>query len=233
MKERFIGSNSIREWSSDDQPREKLLLKGSSTLSDAELVAILLGTGTKELNAVDLARELLNLTNGDLYAFGKQNLESLCRVKGIGTSKALTLIAAFELGRRREQKDFKKPKKIESSFIACQLVKPYFQESQVEKFYVILLNAKNAVISIEQIAVGGVSMCTVDARVVFNTALSKLASNIILCHNHPSGNPSPSESDRQMTKKLVDGAKLLSMNIIDHLIVTETSFFSFADNCLI
>lgn len=233
MKERFIGSNSIREWSSDDQPREKLLLKGSSALSDAELVAILLGTGTKELNAVDLARELLNLTSGDLYAFGKQNLESLCRIKGIGTSKALTLIAAFELGRRREQKDFKKPKKIESSFIACQLVKPYFQESQVEKFYVILLNAKNAVISIEQIAIGGVSMCTVDARVVFNTALSKLASNIILCHNHPSGNPSPSESDRQMTKKLVDGAKLLSMNIIDHLIVTETSFFSFADNCLI
>jgi DNA repair protein RadC len=233
MKERFIGTNSIREWSSDDQPREKLLLKGSSALSDAELVAILLGTGTKELNAVDLARELLNLTSGDLYDFGKQNLESLCRIKGIGTSKALTLIAAFELGRRREQKDFKKPKKIESSFIACQLVKPYFQESQVEKFYVILLNAKNAVISIEQIAIGGVSMCTVDARVVFNTALSKLASNIILCHNHPSGNPSPSESDRQMTKKLVDGAKLLSMNIIDHLIVTETSFFSFADNCLI
>lgn len=225
--------NSIQSWSNDDKPREKLLLKGSSALSDAELVAILLGTGTKELNAVDLARELLNLTSGDLYDFGKQNLESLCRIKGIGTSKALTLIAAFELGRRREQKDFKKPKKIESSFIACQLVKPYFQESQVEKFYVILLNAKNAVISIEQIAIGGVSLCTVDARVVFNTALSKLASNIILCHNHPSGNPSPSESDRQMTKKLVDGAKLLSMNIIDHLIVTETSFFSFADNCLI
>lgn len=233
MKERFIGSNSIREWSSDDQPREKLLLKGSSALSDAELVAILLGTGTKDLNAVDLARELLNLTSGDLYDFGKQNLESLCRVKGIGTSKALTLIAAFELGRRREHKDFKKTKKIESSFIACQLVKPYFQESQVEKFYVILLNAKNVVISIEQIAIGGVSMCTVDSRVVFKTALSKLASNIILCHNHPSGNPSPSESDRQMTKKLIDGAKLLSMNIIDHLIVTETSFFSFADNCLI
>lgn len=233
MKERFIGSNSIRDWSCDDQPREKLIIKGTSALSDAELIAILLGTGTKDLNAVELARELLNKTKGDLLEFGKLNIEALCGVKGIGVSKAVTLLAAFELGKRRNQNEVKKIKKIDTAFIAYQLVKPYFQDSQVEKFYIILLNAKNVVISIEQIAIGGVSMCTVDSKVVFKTALSKLASNIILCHNHPSGNPNPSESDRVMTKKLSEGANLLGMNILDHIIIAEASFFSFSENNLI
>lgn len=233
MKERFIGINSIREWSSDDQPREKLQLKGASVLSDAELIAILLGTGTKNKNAVDLARELLKQTDGNLFDFGKLDLESFCSVKGIGMSKAITLQAAFELGRRREMRNKSESKKIHSSQLAYQLVKPYFQESDVEKVFVILLHVSNVLISIEQIAVGGLNMVTVDPKVIFKLAIDKRATNIILCHNHPSGNLSPSNSDRQLTQRIKECAELMSMNIIDHLIVTDASFFSFADNSLL
>lgn len=233
MKEHFIVKNSIREWSIDDQPREKLQLKGASVLSDAELVAILLGTGTKNKNAVDLARELLQHTKGNLYEFGKLDLESLCGVKGIGMSKAIKLQAAFELGRRRELRSKTETKKVLSSQVAYQLVKPYFQESDVEKVFVILLHVSNVLISIEQIAVGGLNMVTIDPKVIFKLAIDKKATNIILCHNHPSGNLTPSNSDKLLTQRIKDCAELMSMNIIDHLIVTDASFFSFADNSLL
>ncbi len=223
---------TIPHWAEDDKPREKMMLKGKNALSDAELIAILIGTGSATKTAVDLGRELLQLANGDLYRFGQLRLSQLCEVKGIGESKAISILAALELGRRRKETEHDKKNKITSSKTAYDEVKPYFQDLQHEEFYALYLNQANTVIQVKQMSVGGVSGTYVDAKVIYKAALDYTASAVILAHNHPSGNLKPSPQDISLTKKLTLAGEQLEIPVLDHLIVSDNGYFSFSDNGL-
>src|SRR6218665_2608007 len=180
-----------------------MVLKGKNALSDAELIAILIGTGSSSKTAVDLARELLQMTDGDLYRFGQLRLPQLCEIKGIGESKAISILAALELGRRRKEIGQEKKKKIGSAKTAYNELKPYFEDLQHEEFYALFLNQANFVIQVKQISIGGVSGTYVDNKVIYKAALDCTASALILAHNHPSGNLKPSPQDISLTKRLV------------------------------
>lgn len=224
-----LRNQSIKHWSEDDRPREKMLLKGKNALSDAELLAILIGSGVGSKSAVDLGRELLMLTNGDLGAFGRLRAAQLCEVKGIGPSKAITIMAALELGRRRKEIEIPKRTKIVSSVMAYEEFRPYFQDLMHEEFFCIYLNRANHVMQIKQISIGGVEGTFVDPKIIFKLGIDLSASGVILGHNHPSGNLKPSENDRSLTKKIKQIGELLEMPILDHLIVADNGYFSFAD----
>lgn len=224
-----LKNQSIKHWSEDDRPREKLLLKGKNALSDAELLAILIGTGVGSKSAVDLGRELLQLTNGDLAAFGRLRSAQLCEIKGIGPSKAVTIMAALELGRRRKEVEVPKRVKIVSSGAAHAVLLPYFQDLAHEEFYCLFLNRNNQVLQVKQISIGGVEGTFVDPKMIFKYGIDLAASGIILAHNHPSGNLKPSESDLKLTKRIKQVGEMLEMPVLDHLIVTDNGYFSFAD----
>lgn len=224
-----LRNQSIKHWSEDDRPREKMLLKGKNALSDAELLAILIGTGVGNKSAVDLGRELLNLTQGDLAAFGRLRTAQLCEVKGIGPSKAVTILAALELGRRRKEVELPKRSKIVSSSAAYEIFRPYFQDLAHEEFYCLFLNRGNQIIQVKQISIGGVEGTFVDPKMIFKFGIDLAASGIILGHNHPSGNLKPSENDLRLTKRIKQFGDLLEMPVLDHLIVTDNGYFSFAD----
>jgi DNA repair protein RadC len=224
---------AIPMWAEDDKPREKFMLKGRTALSDAELIAILIGTGTGNKTAVDLARECLQLTQGDLNAFGKLRLAQLCDVKGIGPSKAISILAALELGRRRRESEAPKRKRITSSQEAFELLQPYFLDLQHEEFYTIYLNRANEVLATDRLSVGGTSGTFVDAKILFKKGMDCAASGIILAHNHPSGQKRPSGNDEALTKKLVQFGQLIEMPVLDHLILTDNGYFSFADQQLL
>jgi len=223
---------SIPMWAEDDRPREKMITKGKNALSDAELIAILIGTGTGNKSAVDLGRELLALANGDLYEFGKLTIDQLCTVKGIGESKAISILSALELGRRRKETQSSKRLKILTSRQSYEIVRGYYSDLQHEEFHVILLNRGSEVIATRQISIGGIAGTYVDAKIIFKTAISFGASALILTHNHPSGNSKPSYSDEQLTKKLKQFGALIEMPVLDHLIITDNGYFSFSDNQL-
>ena len=225
-------SLTIKDWSEDDRPREKLLAKGRENLSDAELIAILLGSGFKEKTAVDVAKTLLQEVGNDLNALGKLSVKQLSRTKGIGSVKAITIIAALELGRRRKYLEKPDKHKVGSSRDAWEYLFPYLADLDHEQFYILLLNRGNVIIKHLQISRGGVAASFVDAKLVFKPALEELASSIILCHNHPSGNLNPSQSDIDLTRKLKEAGKLLDISVLDHLIFTDKDFYSFADNGL-
>jgi DNA repair protein RadC len=221
----------ITSWALEDRPREKLLEKGKEALSDAELIAILLGTGTRAMSAVDLAKAILQKADNDLNSLAKLSLKDLQKIKGIGQAKAITIASALELGRRR--KDIEIKKKIDiinGSQIVYELMKPHLLDAQVEEFWIILLNRANNVIKKQKISQGGVSGTVADPKVIFKYALEETASGIILIHNHPSGNLKPSQEDISLTQKLKEGAKLLDMVVLDHLIFANTGYFSFVDN---
>ena len=219
----------ITNWSEDDKPREKLMLKGKSALSDAELIAILIGSGSRNESAVDLSKRILGSVNNNLNALGKQSLSQLMQFKGIGEAKAIAIVAALELGRRRRAEEAVELLKITSSKIIFELMQPIIGELAHEEFWVIYLNNSNKVISKTQLSKGGITGTVVDVRLVFKAALEMSATSLVLCHNHPSGSLKPSDADIQITQKLKRAGESLEIAILDHVIVTETSYFSFVD----
>ena len=219
----------ITNWSEDDKPREKLMLKGKSVLSDAELIAILIGSGSRNESAVDLSKKILASVDNNLNALGKVSISQLMNFKGIGEAKAISIIAALELGRRRRAEEVVELKKVTSSKVIFEIMQPIIGELPHEEFWIIYLNNSNKVISKSQLSKGGITGTLVDIRMVFKTALEMGATALILCHNHPSGTLIPSDADRQITRKLKLAGDSLEIKVLDHLIVTETSYFSFAD----
>ncbi len=224
---------SIKQWSEEDRPREKLLLKGKSTLSDAELIAILIGSGTKTLSAVELAKQVLSSSQHNLNELAKLSVKDLLQFKGIGTAKAISIVSALELGRRRKGTDGIKNPKINSSQDVYEVFKSDLLDQPHEEFWLLLLKRNNEIIRKVQISKGGVSGTVVDPKIIFKYALDQLASSIILIHNHPSGNKKPSHADLILTKKLKQAGELLEIPILDHIIFCNDSYFSFADESVL
>ena len=222
-------SRRILSWAEEDRPREKLLLKGKGALSDAELIAILIGSGTRELSAVDLSKIILQKASNNLNELAKLSLKDLMKIKGIGEAKAISIAAALELGRRRKDSDVVRRPKITSSKDAYEQIRSYLMDLPHEEFWVLLLTRSNEVIRPVQISQGGISGTVADPKIIFKSALEHLASSMILVHNHPSGNLKPSEADKELTRRLVTSGKLLDIPVLDHLIVSELGYLSFAD----
>jgi len=226
-------SFSIKNWSQDDQPREKLRDKGKAALSDAELVAILIGSGNRDESAVALCKRILASVDYNLSELGRLSINQLMAFKGIGEAKAITIVAAMELGRRRRGEEALEKKKITSSASVFELMQPIIGELPHEEFWIIYLNNSNKVIQKNQLSKGGITGTLVDVRLALKTALEVGATGIILAHNHPSGTLKPSNSDKQLTTKLNTAAQSLDIKILDHLIITEKAYFSFADESLL
>ena len=226
-------SSAITSWAKEDRPREKMISKGKNALSDAELLAILIGTGSGKSTAVDLGRNLLQLCNGDLYELGRLRLPQMCSVKGIGPTKAVKLMAALELGRRRKDQQTEKKQKVISSLDGYNLIKSYYSDLGHEEFHIILLNRSNGLLGVQQISKGGLAGTYVDPKIIFKIAIDMGASAIMLTHNHPSGNNSPSHSDHDLTRRIVQFGKLIEMPVVDHIIITDNGYFSFSDNGLL
>jgi DNA repair protein RadC len=224
---------AIKDWSPEDRPREKLVLKGKSSLSDAELIAILLGSGTPTLSAVDLAKRILQNIDHDLHALASLSAKEMMKIKGIGEAKAITIVAAMELGRRRKDLEAIQKPKITSSNSVYEILKSDLLDIPHEEFWVLLLNRANRVIRKVCISQGGVSGTVVDPRIIFKHAVEALASGIIVAHNHPSGNLTASQADIRLTQKLKEGGKLLEIQVLDHVIIAGQKYFSFADDGLI
>lgn len=225
----YNNTNTIKAWAEEDRPREKMLLKGKQHVSDAELIAILLGSGNKNETAVTLAQRILNKYSNNLHTLGKLDVQELIKFKGIGEAKAITLLAALELGRRRQLSQIMERTRIQSSNDAYLLIAPIIADLNYEEFWIILLNRANKVIDKRKISSGGVSGTIVDPKIIFKTALEKLASSIVLFHNHPSDNLRPSSADLELTRKIKSGAKLLEISILDHIIIGDSGYYSFAD----
>jgi len=226
-------SFSIKHWSQDDQPREKLLYKGKAVLSDAELVAILIGSGNRQESAVALCKRILASVDNNLSELGKLSIKQLMEFKGIGEAKAITIIAALELGRRRRSEEALEKKKITSSVSVFELMQPIIGDLPHEEFWIIYVNNSNKVIHKNQLSKGGITDTLVDVRLALKKALEVGAIGIILAHNHPSGTLKPSEADKQLTQKLKKAGESLDIKVLDHLIITEKAYFSFADENLI
>lgn len=222
-------SFSIKNWSQDDQPREKLLHKGRDVLSDAELVAILIGSGNKEESAVELSKRILASVDNNLSALGKLSIKQLMEFKGIGEAKAITIAAALELGRRRRGEEAIQQQKITSSKAVFEYMQPVLGELAHEEFWILYLNNSNKVIKRVQLSKGGITGTLVDVRLVLKMALELNATGLILAHNHPSGTLKPSQADKQLTQKLKTAAQSIDIKVLDHLIITEKAYFSFAD----
>ena len=226
-------SFSIKNWSQDDQPREKLRDKGKLTLSDAELVAILIGSGNRNESAVDLCKRILASVDNNLNALGKVSLKHLMEFNGIGEAKAITTTAALELGRRRKFEDEVKQEKITSSRDVYDIMQPVLGELSHEEFWVIYLNNSNKVLLKQQLSKGGITGTLVDVRLVLKQALEVGATALILCHNHPSGTLKASEADKKITQKLKTAGLTLDIKVLDHIIITEKAYFSFADETIL
>lgn len=224
---------SIKNWNQDDRPREKLLGKGKEALSDAELVAILIASGSKNESAVDLSKRMLASVANNLNALGKLSIKQLMAFKGIGEAKAIAIVAAMELGRRRRGEEALEKHKITSSTSVFELMQPLIGELQHEEFWIIYLNNSNKVIQKNQLSKGGITGTLVDVRLVLKNALEVGATGLILVHNHPSGTLKPSDADKQITKKLKTASESLDIKVLDHLIITESTYFSFADEAIL
>jgi DNA repair protein RadC len=224
---------SIKSWSPEDRPREKLLLKGIGALSEAELLAILIGSGTAKLSAVEVGKKILQQGGSNLNELAKLTVKDLMKIKGIGEAKAITIVAALELGRRRKETTSDEKPKISSSQDAFHLIKSDLIDLPHEEFWVLLLNRANRVIKKKRISEGGVTGTVADPKIIFKMALEELACGIIVAHNHPSGNLTASQNDIALTKKLHEAGKFLEIQLLDHLIVANQKYFSFADEGLI
>ena len=221
---------SIKNWSEDDKPREKLIAHGKSVLSDAELIAILLATGSRDKSALDLSKELLEACGGNLGNLASADIKALCQINGIGPAKAVTIAAAIELGNRRNERKGDEVKQLTSSSVVYQLMKGHLQDERFEQFWVVTVNRKHNYIGKYRISDGGVHATVADPKRIFYNAINDLASGIFLLHNHPSGNLKPSHEDIKLTKKIMEAGKHLDIYVLDHIIVTQNSYFSFADN---
>jgi len=224
---------SIKSWSVEDRPREKLLIKGKNSLSKAELVAILIGSGNKDESAVDLSKRILASVNFSLHELGKLTVKKLTKFKGVGQAKAITIVSALELSRRRRSERALIKKKIDSSRSVFELMQPIIGELFHEEFWVIYLNSSNKVLMKSFLSKGGITSTSVDLRLILKSALQIGAVGLVLAHNHPSGALRPSGADKNITKKIKQAAEILDIKVVDHLIITENSYFSFADKRLL
>lgn len=220
----------IKHWAEEDRPREKLLLKGVKSLSNVELLALLIGSGTKSYNAVEVARELLKTVNNDLNKLSGLSLKQIEKVSGIGPVKAITITGAIELGRRRKVSDIIKKKRFTCSLEIFEYIISDLMDLPHEEFWVMMLDRKNQLIKKQRVSSGGVSDTSVDLKMIFKIAFEELASNIVLIHNHPSGDYTPSQSDIKLTRQLIKAGELMDIPVLDHLIVTNNGYFSFKDN---
>jgi|SRR6056297_254069 len=219
----------IKEWAVEDRPREKLLKKGIHSLSNAEIIALLIGSGTKNESAVELSRRILNNVNNNLNELGKLGVNELIKNKGIGEAKAITIIAALELGKRRKISEILEKKKITQSNDVFEFFQPVLGDLPHEEFWILLLNRANRIIEKKKISQGGVSGTVIDVKVILKHAIENLSSSLILCHNHPSGNKTPSNADNTITRKLVEAGDIMDIKILDHIIIADTAYYSYAD----
>lgn len=223
----------ISKWAKDDRPREKLLLKGAENLSNSELLAILIQNGTRLKSAVDLAKDILRLGKNNLDDLGKLSVKELTKIKGIGMAKAITIAASLELGRRRQAKAFPEKMTISVSADIAHYFQSVLRDHQHEVFAVIYLDRANHFIHYEVVSEGGITGTVADPRIILKKALEENAVSIVLCHNHPSGNLEPSTADKKLTQKIKQGALLLDIELLDHVIVSTNGYFSFADEGLL
>ena len=219
----------INQWAEDDRPREKFLLKGKSTLSDSELLAILIGSGSRNESAVQLCQRILASSENNLNALGKMSVAQLMQFKGIGEAKAISIAAALELGRRRRAEDAVELKKITSSKAVFDIMQPIIGELPHEEFWVLYLNNSNKVIYKAQLSKGGITGTVVDIRLIFKMAFEQNATGLVLTHNHPSGKLIASEADLKITKRIKEAGQTLEIQVLDHLIITENGYLSFQD----
>lgn len=224
-----INDLAIKNLHEDDRPREKLLKKGRHTLSDAELIAILIGSGTRNLSAIDVSKLLLNTAQNNLHQLAKMSLKEMQKIEGIGEAKAITIMSALEIGRRRKEADPLKKEVIKSSKDVYTALFAELSDLPHEEFWVLLLDRANQIVKKVQVSSGGVAGTVADPKLLFKQALEHSASSIILIHNHPSGNTKPSQADISLTKKAKEGGKFLDIPVLDHIIFTNDSYFSFAD----
>lgn len=224
---------SIKNWAEDDRPREKLLIKGRNSLSDSELLAIIMGSGSREESALDLAKRILNSVENNWNDLSRLTVKDLCKFKGVGEVKAISIITALEIGRRRAAQNVLEKPKIRSGEDSFVIFQSLIGDSNVEEFWVLFLNQGNYVVRKEQISKGGISYTSVDLRIILKIALEEMATGIVLAHNHPSGNLTPSNSDKKLTQKIKEAAALLDIEIIDHVIIAQKSYFSFAEEGLL
>jgi DNA repair protein RadC len=220
---------SIKQWAKDDRPREKLRSKGPAALSDSELIAILLHHGTREKSAVDLAKDILRLGKDNLSELGKLSVQELCRIKGIGEAKAVTIVAALELGRRRQAAASLEKPVVTSSGDVARYLQSLLRDHRHEVFAVLFLNRANKINHFEVVSEGGITGTVADPRIILKKALEEDAVSLILCHNHPSGSLRPSRADEELTVKIKEAARFFDIKVLDHLIVSEEGYFSFAD----
>lgn len=220
----------ITDWAVEDRPRERLWQKGPSSLSDAELLAILIGSGTRNHSALDLARELLALAGNTLGELGKLSAGDICKIKGLGEAKAVIIAASLELGRRRKMAEAVENPQIRSSADVFNIISPVMEDLPHEEFWILFLNRANRVTGRMKVSQGGVSGTVTDVRIIMKKAIEMLASGLVICHNHPSGNNSPSESDIRITQKIKEAGALMDIQLLDHLIIAGRDYYSFADN---
>jgi DNA repair protein RadC len=220
---------TIKSWAEEDRPREKLLMKGRHVLTDAELIAILISSGNAEETAVELSRRILSGSSNSLHELGRLSVHDLMKFKGIGEAKALSIVSALELGRRRKAQDKPVREQIVTSKDATDIFQPMLGDNAHEEFWVLFLNRANVVTGKHCVSSGGMTGTVVDPKMIFKAALDAKAVSIILCHNHPSGNVKPSQQDLDLTKKITAAGKLIEIAVLDHVIVSQHAFFSFAD----
>ena len=226
-------SHALKSWAVEERPREKVMANGVQFLSDAELLAILLGSGTRNTTAVGLARNILGKSGNSLQELGRQTLGDLLKVKGVGPAKAISVMAAMELGRRRAGMNTTVKIPVKSSETVYNLFHPLLGDLDHEEFWLLMLNRANRILGRFKVSQGGLSGTVIDTRIILKKALDNLASSIIVCHNHPSGNDQPSDADIKITEKLKKAAEMLEIKLLDHVIIAEKSYFSFADEGLI
>jgi DNA repair protein RadC len=226
-------NRSIRNWALEDRPREKMLLKGIQSLSDSELLALLIGSGTRKSSAVDLARQVLNMAGNNLDKLGKYSVSDLKKLNGIGQARAISIVAALELGRRRNQSDSPDDLKITGSSDVFVLMGPLLSDLSHEEFWALLLNRSNKIIEKRKISQGGITGTVTDIRMILKLALDNLATGLIICHNHPSGNLQPSDADISITRRIKESAALMDITLLDHVIVAGKAYFSLADESMI
>jgi DNA repair protein RadC len=220
---------TIKSWAEDDRPREKLLSKGRTALSDAELIAILIGSGNKDESAVELSKRILASIQNNLNELAKLSIQDLMKFKGIGEAKAISIAAALELGRRRKEQNNTGKVRITTSKGAFDVFYPLVADLPHEEFWVLLLSRSNEIISKNRISSGGVSGTVADTRLIFKQAIEMLATSVIFCHNHPSGNTNPSDADIKLTNRLKQAGEIMEIKVIDHIIIGGKDYFSFAD----
>lgn len=224
---------SIKFLAEDDRPREKFLLKGKNALSDAELLAIIMGSGNREDSAVELGRKILNSVENNWHNLSLLQISDLIKFKGIGEAKAISIATALEIGRRRASQEVPEKIKISQSSDLYKVLQPYLSDLQTEEFWAIYLNQSNKILGKSRLTSGGINQSVVDVRILFKTAIEHFATAIVIAHNHPSGNLKPSQEDLRITKQINEGGKILNIQLLDHLIITQNSYFSFADENLL